>query len=118
MFRARVTGTERDKELRTYRVTRIHSVRLLDKSFSRRPDFDLPTYWRAQAQSAQVDIVASADHVVTVRVADDGKGFDTSRTPANHFGVNIMNDRQRLKEILLEKVPWLFDHQYWGQYVH
>ncbi len=39
---------ERDKELRTYRVTRIHSVRLLDRSFSRRPDFDLPTYWRAQ----------------------------------------------------------------------
>jgi predicted DNA-binding transcriptional regulator YafY len=42
---------ERDKELRTYRVTRIRSVRLLDKSFSRHPDFDLPTYWRAQAQS-------------------------------------------------------------------
>jgi predicted DNA-binding transcriptional regulator YafY len=39
--------------LRTYRVTRIHSVRLLDKSFSRRPDFDLPTYWRAQAQSLE-----------------------------------------------------------------
>jgi predicted DNA-binding transcriptional regulator YafY len=44
---------ERDKELRTYRVTRIHSVRLLDKSFSRRLDFDLPTYWRAQAQSLE-----------------------------------------------------------------
>jgi predicted DNA-binding transcriptional regulator YafY len=44
---------ERDKELRTYRVTRIHSVRLLDKSFSRRPDFDLPTYWRAQAHSLE-----------------------------------------------------------------
>jgi len=42
---------ERDKELRTYRVTRIHSVRLLDRLFSRRPDFDLPTYWRAHAQS-------------------------------------------------------------------
>ncbi len=44
---------ERDKELRTYRVTRIHSVHLLDRSFSRRPDFDLPTYWRAQAQSLE-----------------------------------------------------------------
>lgn len=41
---------ERDQELRTYRVSRFHSVRLLDQSFSRRPDFDLPTYWRAQAQ--------------------------------------------------------------------
>lgn len=41
---------ERDQELRTYRVSRFHSVRLLDTSFSRRPDFDLPTYWRAKAQ--------------------------------------------------------------------
>lgn len=44
---------ERDKELRTYRVTRIHSVRLLDRSFSRRPDFDLPTYWRTHAQNIE-----------------------------------------------------------------
>ena len=44
---------ERDQEMRTYRVTRIHSVRLLDQSFSRRPDFDLPTYWRARAQSLE-----------------------------------------------------------------
>ena len=44
---------ERDKELRTYRVTRIHSVRLLDQSFSRRPDFDLPTYWHTRAQSME-----------------------------------------------------------------
>jgi predicted DNA-binding transcriptional regulator YafY len=36
---------EREQELRTYRVTRFHSVRVLDQSFSRRPDFDLPTYW-------------------------------------------------------------------------
>jgi len=42
---------ERDEELRTYRVTRFHSVRLLDQSFSRRPDFDLPTYWQAQTQN-------------------------------------------------------------------
>ena len=37
---------EREQELRTYRVTRFHSVRVLDQSFSRRPDFDLPTYWQ------------------------------------------------------------------------
>lgn len=41
---------ERDGELRTYRVTRFRSVRVLDQSFSRRPDFDLPTYWQAQMQ--------------------------------------------------------------------
>jgi predicted DNA-binding transcriptional regulator YafY len=41
---------ERAKELRTYRVSRIHAIRLLDQSFQRRPDFDLPTVWRNQMQ--------------------------------------------------------------------
>jgi len=44
---------ERDGELRTYRVNRFHSVRLLDESFTRRPDFDLPAYWRAHTQSME-----------------------------------------------------------------
>ena len=42
---------ERDGELRTYRVTRFRSVRLLDQSFSRRPNFDLPTYWREHVKN-------------------------------------------------------------------
>ncbi|HCS40854.1 MAG TPA: hypothetical protein DIW44_14895 [Anaerolineaceae bacterium] len=42
---------EHDGELRTYRVNRFHSVRLLEGTFTRRPDFDLPTYWRAQARN-------------------------------------------------------------------
>ncbi|RPI88560.1 MAG: WYL domain-containing protein, partial [Chloroflexi bacterium] len=42
---------EHKGELRTYRVARLHSVRLLDRSFSRRPDFDLPTYWQTQMQN-------------------------------------------------------------------
>jgi predicted DNA-binding transcriptional regulator YafY len=42
---------EQEGELRTYRVDRFHSVRLLDQTFARRPDFDLPTYWRAQMQN-------------------------------------------------------------------
>lgn len=42
---------EHNGELRTYRVTRFRSVRLLDQSFSRRPDFDLPAYWQAQMRS-------------------------------------------------------------------
>jgi predicted DNA-binding transcriptional regulator YafY len=70
---------ERDQELRTYRVTRFRSVRLLDQSFSRRPDFDLPrlspmrtikagkpylsswipTYWRRCWSSAWLDLSKS-----------------------------------------------------------
>jgi predicted DNA-binding transcriptional regulator YafY len=37
---------ERDGELRTYRVTRFHSVRVLSQSFARRAGFDLPAYWQ------------------------------------------------------------------------
>jgi predicted DNA-binding transcriptional regulator YafY len=44
---------ERDGELRTYRVNRFHSVRLLEGTFTRRPDFDLPSYWRVQSQSME-----------------------------------------------------------------
>lgn len=44
---------ERDGELRTYRVNRFHSVRLLDRTFTRNPDFDLPTYWRAHSQGLE-----------------------------------------------------------------
>ena len=44
---------ERGGELRTYRVNRFHSVQLLVGSFTRRPDFDLPTYWRAHIQNME-----------------------------------------------------------------
>jgi predicted DNA-binding transcriptional regulator YafY len=44
---------ELEGELRTYRVNRFHSVRLLDESFARRPDFDLPTFWRTHMQNMQ-----------------------------------------------------------------
>ena len=42
---------ERDEELRTYRVTRFRSVRVLDQTFSRRTDFDLPTYWQEHVKN-------------------------------------------------------------------
>jgi predicted DNA-binding transcriptional regulator YafY len=42
---------ERDQELRTYRVSRFHSVHVLDRSFARRPDFDLPAYWQEHVKN-------------------------------------------------------------------
>jgi len=36
----------REHELRTYRVARFREVHLLDQTFARITDFDLPTYWR------------------------------------------------------------------------
>lgn len=40
----------RDGELRTYRISRFHAVRLLDRHFQRFDGFDLPTYWREHVQ--------------------------------------------------------------------
>jgi len=37
---------QREHELRTYRVSRFREVQLLDQTFARSTDFDLPTYWR------------------------------------------------------------------------
>ncbi len=47
----------------------------------------------AQASAAEVAISVDAFQSVTVRVGDNGRGFDPARTPSHHFGVNIMSDR-------------------------
>jgi two-component system, NarL family, nitrate/nitrite sensor histidine kinase NarX len=58
----------------------------------------------AQAKQAGVDISVDAEHAVTVRISDNGKGFDPARTPANHFGVSIMHDRAQILEGRLDVV--------------
>jgi predicted DNA-binding transcriptional regulator YafY len=61
----------RDGELRTYRVTRFHTLVLLDTCFSRSEDFDLPTYWQ---QHVQEFVSAVSDYTFTLR-------FHESRLP-------------------------------------
>jgi two-component system nitrate/nitrite sensor histidine kinase NarX len=56
----------------------------------------------AEARAASVDIVVDALHSVTVRISDDGKGFDRAKTPSGHFGVNIMHDRAQILDGRLE----------------
>lgn len=56
----------------------------------------------AEARAASVDVVIDAYQSVTVRIADDGKGFDMVKTPSGHFGVNIMHDRSQILEGRLE----------------
>jgi two-component system nitrate/nitrite sensor histidine kinase NarX len=47
----------------------------------------------AQASAASVAVTVDAFQAVTVRIEDNGCGFDPQHTPAHHFGVNIMADR-------------------------
>jgi two-component system nitrate/nitrite sensor histidine kinase NarX len=56
----------------------------------------------AEAKNARVNISVDAYHAVTVRITDNGKGFDTSKPPTNHFGVNIMHDRSQILDGRLE----------------
>ena len=56
----------------------------------------------AEAKSASVKISVDACHAVTVRIADDGKGFEAGQIPSNHFGVNIMHDRSQILDGRLE----------------
>ena len=69
---------ERDGELRTYRVNRFHSVQLLDGSFTRRPDFDLPTYWRTHTQN--LEKFSSGYHCI-LRVHPDRISFIKTLMP-------------------------------------
>ncbi|MCK6390044.1 MAG: histidine kinase, partial [Azonexus sp.] len=50
----------------------------------------------AEAARASVYIALDKDHQVTIRVSDDGKGFDPDHTPPNHFGTSIMQDRAQI----------------------
>ncbi|MGQ0825362.1 MAG: helix-turn-helix transcriptional regulator [Actinomycetota bacterium] len=55
----------RDNEMRTYRVSRVQDVTVLDATFTRPSDFDLPTFWQNavsefESQLAPVDVVVRA----------------------------------------------------------
>jgi two-component system nitrate/nitrite sensor histidine kinase NarX len=52
----------------------------------------------AQASHASVSIAVDALQGITVRIVDDGRGFDPRHTPTSHFGVNIMHDRSQILE--------------------
>lgn len=55
----------REDELRTYRVSRLKAVTLLDEKFQRAPDFDLPTYWRDHIEGF---LAALTEYDFTLRI--------------------------------------------------
>lgn len=64
----------REGELRTYRVSRLYHVALLDTHFQRPPDFDLMTYWQDQIQ----DFLATlSGFSFTLRI--DGQGIAAAK---------------------------------------
>jgi len=69
---------QREGELRTYRVARFHDVRLLKRVFTRRLDFDLPTYWQAHLQAF---IENFSTYHCTLRVHPERVAFVTGLLP-------------------------------------
>ena len=63
---------EREQELRTFRVTRFHSVRVLDQSFTRRPGFDLPTYWQGYVKNFENTV---GEYRCTLRIHPEREMF-------------------------------------------
>jgi predicted DNA-binding transcriptional regulator YafY len=55
----------REGELRTYRVSRLKQVTLLDAHFQRDPDFDLPAYWHDHIQGF---LATLTEYAFTLRI--------------------------------------------------
>jgi predicted DNA-binding transcriptional regulator YafY len=69
---------ERESELRIYRVSRFRSVRVLDRTFPRRPFFDLPAYW--QTHTENFDNI-QPEYTCTLRIHPDYVAFVSSLMP-------------------------------------
>lgn len=67
----------------------MHVIRIIREALA-----NIEHHARARHASVTVDIDA-AQHV-TVKISDDGIGFDPKHTPAHHFGVSIMHDRAQI----------------------
>ena len=63
---------KRDGELRTYRVSRFHSVVVLDTHFQRDADFDLESYWQTHLEEFRDNL---SEYTFTLRVHPDRLSF-------------------------------------------
>ena len=67
----------------------IHVIRIIREALSN-------IERHAQARSAGVEITLDDGRRVTIRIFDDGTGFDPLHIPANHYGTSIMHDRAQI----------------------
>ncbi len=63
---------KREGELRTYRVSRLQQVKVLDGHFQRPPDFDLAQYWKEHAQDF---VTAISEYSFTLRINAEHMNF-------------------------------------------
>jgi predicted DNA-binding transcriptional regulator YafY len=75
---------QRDGELRTYRVSRVKDVEMLEESFDRPADFDLVAYW-----GASVAHFEAVQPPVEVRLLVSPRGLGALRRLARPFGETL-----------------------------
>jgi predicted DNA-binding transcriptional regulator YafY len=68
-------------ELHTYRVLRFREITLLDTTFQRREDFDLPTHWQAQMQRFGKFV---SDYSFTLRMDPEQMNFIKTIVPGRY----------------------------------
>lgn len=56
----------------------------------------------AEASEATVMVDVDVNRKVTIRIMDNGKGFDPKDIPPNHYGMSIMQDRTHSLDGILE----------------
>lgn len=79
----------RDSQLRTYRVSRLLNMTLLDNHFQRDPEFDLRAYWEAHMQSFVENM---AEYEFTLKVHPDRINFAMWLAPGRSQIVETAGD--------------------------
>jgi predicted DNA-binding transcriptional regulator YafY len=69
---------KRGQQMRLYRVSRFHTIRLLETRFHREKDYDLMTFWQTHAQAFRD---ALAEYSFTLQVHPDRLGFIQTLVP-------------------------------------
>lgn len=67
-----LVGRKPNSDMRNYRISRFHSVTLLDTHFERDPDFDLAAYWKASCEAFETrSTLMFPPYPTTLRVHTD-----------------------------------------------
>jgi predicted DNA-binding transcriptional regulator YafY len=80
-----------DAGFRTYRVSRFQSISLLETTFHRQPDFDLPIYWQEHLQEFTENL---SEYRFTLEIAADRVNFLQWIIPGRYQLVAIPEDHE------------------------
>ncbi len=80
---------KRDCEFRTYRVSRFHSIKLLDEHFQRDTDFDLADYWQTHLKEFTE---ALTEYAFMLRIHQSRLNFVKWLTPGRFQIIEALNE--------------------------